>query len=85
MPSGPAPDSAVANFNMGLVKAEKNEPGEGEKYLKKPIEADPRMAQAVYNLCIISSKDRLNEAVGWRRCCFAPASRAPRSSSRLWR
>jgi len=62
-----APDNAVVNFNMGLVKAEKNEPKEAEKYLKKAIKTDPQMAQAAYNLCIITSKDRINEAVTWCR------------------
>ena len=52
---------------MGLVKAEKNEPKQAEKYLKKAIKADPQMAQAAYNLCIITSKDRINEAVTWCR------------------
>ena len=62
-----APDSAAANFNMGLVKAENNEPNEAEKYLKKAMKADPQMAQAAYNLCVITSKDRINEAVNWCR------------------
>ncbi len=62
-----APDNAAANFNMGLVKAEKNELKTAEKYLKKAIKADPQMAQAAYNLCIITAKDRINEAVTWCR------------------
>ena len=62
-----APDNAAANFNMGLVKAEKNEPKQAEKYLKKAIKADPQMAQAAFNLCVITSKDRINEAVTWCR------------------
>jgi len=62
-----APDNAAANFNMGLVKAEKNELKQAEKYLKKAIKSDPQMAQAAYNLCIIISKDRINEAVAWCR------------------
>jgi tetratricopeptide (TPR) repeat protein len=61
------PDNAAANFNMGLVKAEKNEPKQAEKYLKKAIKGDPQMAQAAYNLCVITSKDRINEAVTWCR------------------
>jgi Tfp pilus assembly protein PilF len=62
-----APDNAAGNFNMGLLKAEKNELIQAEKYLKKAIKADPQMAQAAYNLCIITSKDRINEAVTWCR------------------
>lgn len=60
-----APDSAAANFNMGLLKAEKNEPKQAEKYLKKAIKTDPQMAQAAYNLCVITSKDSINEAISW--------------------
>ena len=52
---------------MGLLKAEKNEPKQAEAYLRKAIKADPQMAQAAYNLCIITSKDRINEAVTWCR------------------
>ena len=52
---------------MGLLKAEKNEPKQAEAYLKKAIKADPQMAQAAYNLCIITAKDRINEAVAWCR------------------
>ncbi len=62
-----APDNATANFNMGLVKAEKDEPKQAEKFLKKAMTADPQMAQAAYNLCIITAKDRINEAVTWCR------------------
>jgi tetratricopeptide (TPR) repeat protein len=62
-----APDSAAANFNMGLLKAEKNEPKQAEKYLRKAIKADPQMAQAAYNLCVIISRDRIDEAVTWCR------------------
>jgi tetratricopeptide (TPR) repeat protein len=62
-----APDNAAANFNVGLLKAEKNEPRQAERYLRKAIEADPQMAPAAYNLCIITAKDRIDEAVTWCR------------------
>jgi predicted Zn-dependent protease len=52
---------------MGLLKAEKKEQKEAEKYLRQAIKADPRMAQAAYNLCIITAKDRISEAVTWCR------------------
>jgi len=60
-----APDNAAANFNMGLLMAEKNELKTAEEYLKKALKDDPQMAQAAYNLCIITAKDRINEAVTW--------------------
>jgi len=58
-----APESAAANFNMGLLKAEQNDQRGAEKYLKAALKADPQMPQAAYNLCVITSKDRINEAV----------------------
>ena len=61
------PDNAAANFNMGLLKAEQNDPKGAEKYLKTALKADPQMAQAAYNLCVITAKDRINEAVTWCR------------------
>jgi tetratricopeptide (TPR) repeat protein len=62
-----SPDNAAANFNMGLLKAEENDLKQAEMYLKKAIKVDPQMAQAAYNLCIITSKDRISEAVSWCR------------------
>jgi Tfp pilus assembly protein PilF len=62
-----APDNAAANFNMGLLKAEENDPGGAEVHLRAALKADPQMAQAAYNLCIILSKDRPDEAVGFCR------------------
>jgi Flp pilus assembly protein TadD len=37
-----ATDSAAANFNMGLLKAEQNDPGGAEQYLRKPLKDDPQ-------------------------------------------
>jgi len=62
-----APESAAANFNMGLLKAEKNQLKQAETYLRKALKGDPLMAKAAYNLCIITSKDRIEEAVSWCR------------------
>ena len=62
-----ATDNAAANFNMGLLKAEQKDLQAAEKYLKKAIKADPQMAQAAFNLCVITAKDRINEAVKWCR------------------
>jgi Flp pilus assembly protein TadD len=61
------PGNAAANFNMGLLKAEQNDLKGAENYLKAALKADPQMAQAAYNLCVITSKDRINEAVTWCR------------------
>jgi len=48
---------------MGLLKAEQKDLKGAEKYLKAALKADPHMAQAACNLCVIVSKDRLGEAV----------------------
>jgi Tfp pilus assembly protein PilF len=48
---------------MGLLKAEQEDMKGAEKYLKAALKGDPQMAQAAYNLCVITSKDRINEAV----------------------
>ena len=57
-----APDNAAANFNMGLLKAEEDDLVAAEKYLRAALKADPQMAKAAYNLCVILSKDRMDEA-----------------------
>ncbi len=62
-----SPENGAALFNMGLLKAELNDPRLAESYLKAALKHDPQMAQAAYNLCIITSKDRINDAVAWCR------------------
>ncbi|MGA2228902.1 MAG: tetratricopeptide repeat protein, partial [Syntrophobacteraceae bacterium] len=62
-----APDNAAANFNMGLLKAEENDPGGAEMHLRAALKADPQMAQAAYDLCIVLSSKRPDEAVGFCR------------------
>jgi tetratricopeptide (TPR) repeat protein len=52
---------------MGLLKAEENDPGGAEIHLRAALKADPQMAQAAYNLCVVLSKDRPDEAVGFCR------------------
>ena len=49
------------------LKVERNDLKGAEKHLKAALKADPQMAQAAYNLCVITAKDRLNEAVTWCR------------------
>lgn len=62
-----APDNAAVNFNMGLLKAEQNDLKQAEAYLRAALKTDPQMAQAAYNLCVITGKDRLDEAIGFCR------------------
>jgi tetratricopeptide (TPR) repeat protein len=73
-----APENAAANFNMGLLKAEQNDLKGAEKYLKTALKYDPQMAQAAYNLCIITSKDRINEAVSYCRTAAELRPQEPR-------
>lgn len=73
-----APDSAAANFNIGLLKAEMNDLVAAEKHLRAALKADPQMAQAAYNLCVILSKDRLDEAVEFCRKAAAIRPDEPR-------
>ncbi|RPJ12600.1 MAG: tetratricopeptide repeat protein, partial [Deltaproteobacteria bacterium] len=62
-----SPESAAANFNMGLLKAEQKDMKAAERHLKKALKNDPLMAQAAFNLCVMLSKDRLSEAIGFCR------------------
>jgi tetratricopeptide (TPR) repeat protein len=52
---------------MGLLQAEKSKLKAAEDHLKKAFTTDPQMAQAAYNLCIITARDRIDEAVTWCR------------------
>ena len=52
-------------LNMGLLKGEQKDPKGAEHYLKKALKSDPLMVQAAYNLCVITARDRINEAVTW--------------------
>jgi Tfp pilus assembly protein PilF len=52
---------------MGLLKAEENDLVSAEKHLRAALKTDPQMAQAAYNLCVILSKDRLDEALDFCR------------------
>jgi tetratricopeptide (TPR) repeat protein len=50
---------------MGLLKAKENDYAAAKRHLRKALKKDPQMAQAAYNLCVILSKDRLDEAVSF--------------------
>jgi tetratricopeptide (TPR) repeat protein len=60
-----APDNAAAHFNLGLLQAELNRGQEAEQELKEAFRLDPKMAPAAYNLCILTVKDRPQEALSW--------------------
>jgi tetratricopeptide (TPR) repeat protein len=73
-----APDNAAVNFNMGLLKAEQNDLKQAEKHLRAAFKTDPQMAQAAYNICVITAKDRLEEALGFCRKASALRPDEPR-------
>jgi predicted Zn-dependent protease len=62
-----APDNAAAHFNLGLLQAEQKRVQEAEQELREAFRLDPKMAPAAYNLCIITAKDRPEEALSWCR------------------
>ena len=72
-----APDNAAANLNVGLLKAERNNRTQAEAYLRRALKSDPQLAQAAYNLCVLTAEDRLGEAVGWRRMAAGLAPQNP--------
>ncbi len=62
-----APENATAHFNLGLLEAELNRGKEAERELREAFRLDPKMAPAAYNLCILTVKDRPQEALSWCR------------------
>ena len=50
-----------------MIKAEQNDLPAAEKHLKEAFKADPQMAGAAFNLCVITAKDRPAEALEWCR------------------
>jgi len=57
------PQNPVVNFNLGLAEAQANDHEAAEKHLRKAFQHDPQMAEAAYNLCILLSKDHMDEAI----------------------
>lgn len=75
---GIAPDNAAAHFNMGLLRAELNDMNAAESHLREALKTDPRMGAAAYNLCIILSKDRPDEALRFCRQAVDSRPQDPR-------
>jgi Tfp pilus assembly protein PilF len=59
------PDNAVANYQKGLLKIDQGETKMAEESFRAALNNDPSMASAAYNMSIILTKERLNEAVAW--------------------
>jgi len=62
-----APGSVVARLNLGMLLGEMGKSKEAEKEFRAAAKVDPKSAQAAYNLCVVTSKDRMNEALKWCR------------------
>ena len=62
-----APENAAARLNLGMLLGEKGKTKEAEKEFRAAAKADPKSPQAAYNLCVITSKDRIDEALRWCR------------------
>jgi tetratricopeptide (TPR) repeat protein len=62
-----APESVPARLNLGMLLGEMGKTKEAEKEFRAAAKADPKSAQAAYNLCVVTSKDRLDEALKWCR------------------
>ena len=58
-----APDNAAIHYNLGLLFAEQNRLADAETHLRASWVADPQLAGAAYNLSIILSNDKLEEAI----------------------
>jgi tetratricopeptide (TPR) repeat protein len=62
-----APENVVARLNLGMLLGEMGKPKEAEKEFRAAAKTDPKSAQAAYNLCVVTSKDRMDEALKWCR------------------
>jgi len=62
-----APENAAARLNLGMLLGEMGKEKEAEKEFRAAAKADPESAQAAYNLCVVTSKDRIDEALKWCR------------------
>jgi tetratricopeptide (TPR) repeat protein len=50
-----------------LLLAERGDVKEAEMFLRAALKTDPQLAQAAYNLSVILSSDRIEEAIEWCR------------------
>jgi predicted Zn-dependent protease len=55
---------------MALLRADQGDMPQAEKHLRATLKADPQMAEAACNLCVLLSKNRFEEAVQWCRKAY---------------
>jgi len=73
-----APGSVAARLNLGMLLGEMGKSKEAEKEFRAAAKSDPKSAQAAYNLCVVTSKDRMDEALKWCRKAAALRPEEPR-------
>jgi len=73
-----APENVVARLNLGMLLGEMGKEKEAEKEFRAAAKADPKSAQAAYNLCVVTSKDRVDEALTWCRKATSLRPEEPR-------
>jgi len=60
------PDNPVVNMNLGLMLGEEGRTDEAEEAFRKVMATSPNPV-AAHNLCVLLSKDRMEEALDWCR------------------
>ena len=79
------PESAAANFNLGLLLAEKKRPQEARERLRAALAAEPHMAAAAYNLASLLGEDGAEEARDlYRRAWEASPDQARYAFAYAW-
>ena len=73
-----APENVPARLNLGMLLGEMGKEKEAEKEFRAAAKADPESAQAAYNLCVVTSKDRMDEAINWCRKATSLRPEEPR-------
>jgi len=73
-----APENVAARLNLGMLLGEMGKEKEAEKEFRAAAKADPESAQAAYNLCVVTSKDRMDEALNWCRKATSLTPEEPR-------
>jgi Flp pilus assembly protein TadD len=72
------PTSSEANFNLGLLLAEKGDRAGAERCLRQALESDPSLAAAAHNLGVLVSDRDAREGIHWCRKAWELQSENPK-------